>query len=1754
MSYDKNEISIKVIGFSGKKKDWITWEEKFLSKAKRRGYKDLLLGRTEIPKSTAVLIAVVDDDASDEANLIRTEEMALLVKIRELNEQGYSDLILSMDTKENAGKVAFNLVRSSKNEDYEDGNIATAFKSLQRKYSPKTAPTLAKYHKLFYSAKLKKKADPDVFITYLEDLRLNMAEMKSKMTDDQFLLHLLNSLTKDYDPEVKDLEKRIGSDDNPLDIEEVREDLNLRYERLGKPDDDSGSEDEEHALYVGGQFKGRCNKCGKYGHKAVACRSKPGDDKAKQGNKSGGFNSGKFTGECHYCKKVGHRASDCFKKKKDQGDNGQAKGHDMAEVVLMALDLDDFEMVDDDDSSSIDDLPALIPRDQQYFDSSDEESVPTLMERFYESSSSDDDSEEASDQAFAAMCDDDDDSENQIGHCTGCGGNGHIGMYCDACQDSGLIYETVPESGSEESNEDIVASVPEAAVSAPEPVVSAPETIPSAPDRATSAPVGVASRPYNTHNFEHMIYARPPENSEEDEMIDFLTQVCIELRMDSTKRTKWVLAVKAKFASMKLRTVNDVMKNIMKINRMLVNVYHRTPMKWETLDAMANVATHIMDQRVRFDQVTRDDYFRNRKEAQEKESDDIAMTMIEKPKSNYRFGKNTWLGDSAASTHMGNCDAGMFDVEIISSPIKIGDGKVLTATKIGKKRLTVMQADGKATDIVLEDYKYVPDLWVNLFSIPKSLGKGWNIGNQGVRLFLTKGKTTITFDREFPTQKGLVLGVEMVPRTVRNDTATPALDKGKIVNINKLHKVFGHIGEETLRKTAEFYGIKPSGKLLSCSDCGVSKSRQHNTSKTTESRSKIAGERLMIDTSSVKKQSFGKSKFWLLIMDDCTGVCWSRFLKKKSDQVELLINLLKDLKSKHDKTVKLIRCDNAGENKSLQKLCEQEGLGIQFEYTAPGTPQLNGRVERKFATLYGRVRAMLNGARLTKELRNGLWTEAARTASDLENTLTTTGKPVAAYNQFFEKEFAGIRNAHPFGEIGIVNHHKGKTLRGKLEDRGRACLHLGRAEDQPRDTYRFLNLDTRRVIHSRDVLWLDKSYGDWKGLSVNTTALDDDEEDDELLIDLDAPTLPPQDITNTVEVIPSNGPDETPTKTNPRLQGALRKIADHNTPAAAVPITTTPQTRSVTFTANQHGRDDAMSDDTASVLIDRFHHDFAMIATTEVEAEMMKDGDPKVSPSSYKDVYEAPSSYDAAWNHTDPWQRSKWRAAITLEYKKMEDHKVWEKVKRATMQPGKRCVKHKWINEIKRNGIFRSRLVACGYSQVPGIDFTNVYSPVVNDVTFRIMMVAEMVYKYKSKLIDIETAFLHGQLEDDEIVFMDCPHGMDHEDDECLRLRKTIYGLVQSARAFFKRFRDVLLEIGFEQSAADPCLMIRRNKLGVVYMALYVDDIYASGDEAALDDSIIGLRKYFKIKVVDDLRDYLSCEIIFSADKSKAWLGQPHLIKNLENKFGDLVKTSQKYRTPGTPGQGVLRPKEGDERITDEDQSLYRSGVGMLLYLVKHSRPDISNAVRELSKSMDGASLAAFKELKRVIKFVLDTKTMGLKMNPKMTTDISEWDIVVYTDSDWAGDKETRISVTGFIVFILGVPILWKSKGQRSVSLSSSEAEYFALSEASKDIKFVSQIMLTMGIPVRLPIVVRVDNVGAIFMSENVSASSRTKHIDIRYHFVREFVEDKFIKIIFVRTDENTSDGFTKNVTGDIYERHCKEFIAERRHYYQGDG
>jgi hypothetical protein len=164
-------------------------------------------------------------------------------------------------------------------------------------------------------------------------------------------------------------------------------------------------------------------------------------------------------------------------------------------------------------------------------------------------------------------------------------------------------------------------------------------------------------------------------------------------------------------------------------------------------------------------------------------------------------------------------------------------------------------------------------------------------------------------------------------------------------------------------------------------------------------------------------------------------------------------------------------------------------------------------------------------------------------------------------------------------------------------------------------------------------------------------------------------------------------------------------------------------------------------------------------------------------------------------------------------------------------------------------------------------------------------------------------------------------------------------------------------------------------------------------------------------------------------------------------------------------------------------QSKYRSGVGVLLYLIKYLKPDLANIARELSKNLDVANLAAYKKMQRVIKLVFDAKMYGLKLKPKHESE--SWQLVLYYKSDWAGDPESRISVAGFIMYLLGV---WRSKAQKGVTLSSTEAEYVAMSEAVRESRFIFYLLRGMFIEVKLPIIVRCDNVGAIFMAENSSS------------------------------------------------------------------
>ena len=228
-----------------------------------------------------------------------------------------------------------------------------------------------------------------------------------------------------------------------------------------------------------------------------------------------------------------------------------------------------------------------------------------------------------------------------------------------------------------------------------------------------------------------------------------------------------------------------------------------------------------------------------------------------------------------------------------------------------------MQGDGHSFEVTLTDVKFVPELWINLFSIGKVLSNGFQIGNDGIKIRVSKGNFHLCFDKVMKTKSGYVLGVDMIP--LASEIAAPAHAENSKFEVNKLHQVLGHCGEDSLRLTAKACNWDLTGKMEICADCAIGKARQKNLNKAWTSGSKIPGERLFVDISSIKGESYGGAKFWALIVDDYTDFCWSFFLKKKRDLKFKMVDLIKELKGM-EKKVSFIRYDNAGENESLEQL------------------------------------------------------------------------------------------------------------------------------------------------------------------------------------------------------------------------------------------------------------------------------------------------------------------------------------------------------------------------------------------------------------------------------------------------------------------------------------------------------------------------------------------------------------------------------------------------------------------------------------------------------------------------------------------------------------------------------------------------------------------------------------------------------------------------------------------------------------------
>ena len=264
---------------------------------------------------------------------------------------------------------------------------------------------------------------------------------------------------------------------------------------------------------------------------------------------------------------------------------------------------------------------------------------------------------------------------------------------------------------------------------------------------------------------------------------------------------------------------------------------------------------------------------------------------------------------------------------------------------------------------------------------------------------------------------------------------------------------------------------------------------------------------------------------------------------------------------------------------------------------------------------------------------------------------------------------------------------------------------------------------------------------------------------------------------------------------------------------------------------------------------------------------------------------------------------------------------VWKKIDKVTIPENRRLIGNKWVFKIKRDGTYRARLVALGYSHIPGVDYTDNFAPVAHDVSFRIAWARMMVEKLDRLVMDVETAFLYGDIEEE--IFMKSPVGMDEIDpgsspEDCYQLKEGIYGLCQAARQFWEKFVDTIKRepFGFTVSPADRCMLFKENNLGICIIIMYVDNMLIIGKKEYIQEFATMIQKEFSVKIQLNVADYLSCEFCMNKEKTRGWLGQPSIIKRLEKKIGEKAMRERVSMTPGTP-RFTARKLEHEQKIMD---------------------------------------------------------------------------------------------------------------------------------------------------------------------------------------------------------------------------------------------
>lgn len=812
----------------------------------------------------------------------------------------------------------------------------------------------------------------------------------------------------------------------------------------------------------------------------------------------------------------------------------------------------------------------------------------------------------------------------------------------------------------------------------------------------------------------------------------------------------------------------------------------------------------------------------------------------------------------------------------------------------------------------------------------------------------------------------------------------------------------------------------------------------------------------------INPSTYNDEKYILTFLDDYTHHLKIQLLKRKDETTEYIKNYIEESERKYGKNISTIRCDNGGEYSSTDLKQYAFKKGIIIDYTIPYTPQLNGKAERVNRTLLEKTRALLCDSNLSKKM----WGEAARTAAFLMNrTATETTEKVPV--EMLTGEKPNIKSLIKFGST-VYSKRLGNIQ--KLDDRSEKMIFIGYATNG----YRLWDENRRKVLIRRDI----------KSASVT------DKNKDEI------------EVIKQNDLLSDDGDNSNTNNYDEIIVGDLKNETDKE-----INITNS--------TTGDKQENKMLSNTSVDCKNEFILHDTNSIDKLEENEKEKQDEnteyDNKINkrckrlvkkPVKLKDYVLL--TYEEALKGNN---KEKWQKAIEEEKNSILENKTWTVVK--TVPEDLKIFTSKWVLKIKEDGRYKARLVIRGFEQEEGIDYHETFSPVINSSPLRLLFVICKQNNFNIKTFDIKTAFLYGAIEED--IYMYPPEGMEEIKGIC-KLNKALYGMKQAPLKWNNTLTNFLKSEGLNQLKTEPCIF--KNKDQTMFLGIHVDDgILIGRDNKEIDQLLEKIRKTFKTTVDNNPKKYLGMEISQTE----------YYIKLTQKKYINKLLEDYNMREAKTAITPIESTKQ--ENMTKITSFPYRQLLGSLTYLSNKTRPDISFAVNHSSRNAENPSESDVTTLKRILRYLKETKEKGLKYEKQFEDDNLK--LTAYCDADFAGDTKTRRSTTGYIIYFAKCPISWCTRQQPIVALSTAEAEYIAAAECVKELLYLKSVceeLLFKSISVKL----YVDNQSAINLINNGVLNRRSKHIDVRYKFICEKVLNKELSIEYCPTDSQIADIFTK--------------------------